>query len=386
MSTSFTVYDATTGQIISTGTVPDTLTADAQVGAGQAVLYLPSDGGILQYVDLGGPTISAKGSVAASISGSTVVANMVSTIHLTSVSVGANVNITGPNGSNDITVSDGFIDLTFEVPGDFVITVSLEPLLTPLVFNVTATTPLMPSMLFGPSDRGGFWNPAELRTVFQDAAGTTPGVATAVVGLLKDLSPNANAMSQATGADKPILSNSGKQWWLDLDGVNDYLLHASAILQENANWEIMVACRPTGTGTTIYSERDSAGGNPITAIQIGTLVANTANIQVKDDAGHLVQLGDGVSHLSTDCVLGGRIASSNAITISNNGTDIATDSSTTFGATTTTNSAIGCTPVASPTQFFQGRIYAVFVINRILSSGERAGLVTAMGALMGLSL
>lgn len=383
--TPFTVYITATGQIVKTGTVPDTATADAQAGAGQSVLYVASDGGMLDYVDLGGPSVALKGSVAASISGSTVVANMVSTIHLTSVSVGANVNITGPNGSNDITVSDGFLDLTFEVPGDFVITVSLEPLLTPLVFNVTATTPLMPSMLFGPSDRGGFWNPAELRTVFQDEVGTTPGAATAVVGLLKDVSPNGNDMSQATGASKPILSNSGKQWWLDLDGVNDYLIKATAILGANTNWEMMVACKPAGsTSGNMYSERDGAG-TPISGLQVIN-AGQTCNVQVRDDASHIVQLDDVISHGGIDVVLGGRLSASNVVKVSNNGTDIATDSSTTFGATTTTNSSIGSTPVSSPTQFFQGRIYAVFVINRVLSSGERAGLVTAMGALMGLSL
>jgi hypothetical protein len=80
-----------------------------------------------------------------------------------------------------------------------------------------------PTSLFS-GDTGGWWDPSDMSTLYQDSAGTTP--VTAVdqpVGRTDDKSGNGNHLLQATSSARPILRNSGSLWWLEFDGTNDFL-------------------------------------------------------------------------------------------------------------------------------------------------------------------
>lgn len=85
-----------------------------------------------------------------------------------------------------------------------------------------------PALIFSPGAQGVWFDPSDLGTMFQDAAGTTPVTgADQVVGLIRDKSGRGNHASQATQASKPILRNAGALWWLEFDGVDDFLVTAS---------------------------------------------------------------------------------------------------------------------------------------------------------------
>lgn len=82
-----------------------------------------------------------------------------------------------------------------------------------------------PSTLFATGEQGIWLDPSDLATMFQDDAGTTPVTAAGqVVGLIRDKSGNNNHASQTTEASKPILRNTGNLWWLEFDGVDDFLV------------------------------------------------------------------------------------------------------------------------------------------------------------------
>lgn len=82
-----------------------------------------------------------------------------------------------------------------------------------------------PSTLFATGEQGIWLDPSDLATMFQDDAGTTPVTAAGqVVGLIRDKSGNGNHATQATAASKPILRNTGALWWLEFDGVDDFLV------------------------------------------------------------------------------------------------------------------------------------------------------------------
>lgn len=75
-------------------------------------------------------------------------------------------------------------------------------------------------------DTGGLWwpsNPAD-GSLWQDSARTTLCTAAGdPVGAMGDQSGNGNHVLQATAGKRPILRNSGALWWLEFDGVDDYL-------------------------------------------------------------------------------------------------------------------------------------------------------------------
>lgn len=99
---------------------------------------------------------------------------------------------------------------------------SRSRLRNPAIGSGSAFNPLS---LFTAGEQGLWFDPSDLTSMFQDDAGTIP-VTTAgqVVGLIRDKSGNGHDASQATEANKPILRTGSGLWWLEFDGVDDFLV------------------------------------------------------------------------------------------------------------------------------------------------------------------
>lgn len=81
-----------------------------------------------------------------------------------------------------------------------------------------------PAQLFAAGEVGGWWDPSDLTTLFQDAAGTIPVTATGQpVGRVNDKSGRGNHLTQATAAARPVYTVAGALRYLVFDGVNDFL-------------------------------------------------------------------------------------------------------------------------------------------------------------------
>ena len=81
-----------------------------------------------------------------------------------------------------------------------------------------------PLNLFSTGEQGAWYDPSDMATLFQDDAGTIPVTAAGqVVGRMRDKSGNNHHATQVTAASKPILRNTGTLWWLEFDGVDDFL-------------------------------------------------------------------------------------------------------------------------------------------------------------------
>lgn len=95
-----------------------------------------------------------------------------------------------------------------------------RPLMRPL-FPGESWTPLS---LFSNNEQGAWYDPSDLTTLYQDAAGTTPVTADGdPVGLMLDKSGNDNHASQSVAASRPIYRTDGTLHWLEFDGVDDCL-------------------------------------------------------------------------------------------------------------------------------------------------------------------
>ena len=81
-----------------------------------------------------------------------------------------------------------------------------------------------PELLFADGEQGAWYDPSDLSTLFQDAAGTTPVTADGdPVGLMLDKSGNGNHVVQDIASMRPTLKTDGALYWLDFDGVDDLL-------------------------------------------------------------------------------------------------------------------------------------------------------------------
>src|SRR5690554_1480219 len=81
-----------------------------------------------------------------------------------------------------------------------------------------------PRALFLQGEQGAWYDPSDLTTLYQDAAGTTPVTADGdPVGLMLDKSRNGNHASQSVAASRPVYRTDGTLHWLEFDGVDDHL-------------------------------------------------------------------------------------------------------------------------------------------------------------------
>jgi len=81
-----------------------------------------------------------------------------------------------------------------------------------------------PAELFSSGEQGGWWDPSDLSSMFQDSAGTIPVTAAGQpVGLMLDKSGNNNHVSRTTG-NRPILQVNGPVWYLEFAGTTNNLM------------------------------------------------------------------------------------------------------------------------------------------------------------------
>ena len=89
--------------------------------------------------------------------------------------------------------------------------------------------PFSPASLFANGEQGVWYDPSDLSTLFQDAAGTVPVTAVGQpVGKILDKSGRGNHATQSTTTSRPTLQQdtSGK-YYLSFDGVDDSLVTPS---------------------------------------------------------------------------------------------------------------------------------------------------------------
>lgn len=103
---------------------------------------------------------------------------------------------------------------------------------------------------------GAWYDPSDLSTMFQDAAGTTPVTAAGQpVGLILDKSGNGHHASQSTSTARPLfqIDGSGKHY-LAFDGVDDYLSTAAIDLTGTDKVTVFTGTLEAGTSTSILYE------------------------------------------------------------------------------------------------------------------------------------
>jgi len=119
-----------------------------------------------------------------------------------------------------------------------------------------------PLQLFANGEQGAWYDPSDLSTLFQDAAGTTPVTADGdPVGLMLDRSGNGNHASQSVAASRPIYRTDGTLRWLQFDGVDDWLSTDVISAGSPVTAQITAGVRPTRTVDQILVEYGESNAN-----------------------------------------------------------------------------------------------------------------------------
>ena len=126
------------------------------------------------------------------------------------------------------------------------------------VTNITATSVRLnwvrwtPLQLFLAGEKGFWFDPSDLSTLFQDAAGTIPVTADGdPVGLMLDKSGNGNHASQSISASRLIYRTDGTLHWLQFNGVNNLLVIENFDLSGTDKATLIIGLERSGSGQMI---------------------------------------------------------------------------------------------------------------------------------------
>jgi hypothetical protein len=230
---------------------------------------------------------------------------------------------------------------------------------------------ISPLSLFALGEQGGWWDPSDLSTMFQDSAGTTPVTAAGQsVGKINDKSGRGNFVFQPTAGRLPVLQqDAGSRYYLALDGVDDNLI-TSANIQFQLNSTFMVAILYTSgaavTGVALAANQMAIGCTATNAYFYSEGVGSSG-LGTRDANAH-VQLanlhGNATSSLEVDKI---------TLNTSNVGN-------------TVDNSQVSIGSFSGTGSFMAGRWYGGICLARSLTAAEKAGMYTWLGAKAGLVL
>ncbi len=111
-----------------------------------------------------------------------------------------------------------------------------------------------------------WYDPSDLSSMWQDSAGTIPAVVDSPVGKMNDKSGNGYHLLQATASKRPILRSAGGLYWLEFDGVDDFLGMAAGVFTRSIPNTRLSGLRTGGTSGRIFGTYQ--GANP--SLYLGT--------------------------------------------------------------------------------------------------------------------
>jgi hypothetical protein len=204
------------------------------------------------------------------------------------------------------------------------------------------TAPFNPLSLFSGGYTGGWYDPSDLSTLWQDSARTVPVTADGdPVWVMDDKSGSGNHLTMRFGASaRPLYKTSGGLHWLEFDGVDDAMYRSGAFPVSFASAAIE---RTTGGASIAGSGLSDATHKWVNKVQTATLAIGSSGVCSVDGTGYTggtLQFPNGI-YLGEDRFLA---------------------------------------------RYLKMKFYGGLLINRILTTTERENLETWEGNKMGISI
>lgn len=244
-----------------------------------------------------------------------------------------------------------------------------------------------PLSLFASSERGGWYDPSDLTSMFQDTAGTVPVAADGdPVGRINDKSGNANHLLQATAGFRPLYKTSGGLHWLLFDGTDDWMTGTAS----------PVIAGVDATGAAGYRMSTTATGYDRILGMIKTANADFSNVfgaamLLKDGTNQGLSLfhnnqtitpGPAVA-FDVDAVGLSQILAS-TIRVRKDADAFSTASPAITPALDADKILLGHDGTGSA--LFKGRVYGAIMIDRLLDSTEQSSVITYQAGKQGRTL
>lgn len=237
-------------------------------------------------------------------------------------------------------------------------------------------TPCSPASLFTPGAVGFHFDPAQMSSLYQDAAATIPVTAAGQpVGCMKDLSGLGNHATQGTAGSRPTYQTASGKHWLEFDGVDDFML-TPVVALGSTRATIGVALRKAAdVRATIIDGADAPrltleapgfSGGDFAAFLWTTISVNGSvrRVAAAPATAVLVADFDMVTRTVRMAMNGGAPASA----VAASGSGAFTDGAYSIGRR------------SSATQYLNGRLFGLVAVNRLLTIDESSQLTAYLNS------
>ena len=270
------------------------------------------------------------------------------------------------------------------------------------ITNITATSVRLnwmrwtPLQLFLAGEQGAWYDPSDLSTLFQDAAGTIPvAVDGDPDGLIVDSSGNGNGASQSVSSARPTYKTDGTLRWIQPEGVDDRLNVGQAL--DHEEFTVVTSYRVGVGNQRLFDNRGTGAPGAVKGWHIKSRNQSGDIITFDDGVGNAVQWsGDnpGVTYpgIDEDVVITIAYRSGQAI-YRINGVDQGAPGTITGGGLAAMGSIVtGIEGVLFTarndigTQSFNGRFYGGVLVNKYLGTSDIEKTESYLASLAGITL
>jgi hypothetical protein len=252
-----------------------------------------------------------------------------------------------------------------------------------------------PLSAFSGGENGFIFDPSDLSSIFQGITGGSAAVTADAdpVGYITDLTGNGHhASASAADTTRALYKTSGGLHWLEFDGSNDkYGVIPGTLLNNKAGCTLIFAGRGAADGVQRTMLLLSVGTiSTSSRVYLGKTTGNNYRVggRREDAVFGTIITGTGLFNATDKVVQTDYLWTSSDLNLyANNTIDTANTSFNTDGNTSSTNPlGIALGNNNGGAEFWLGRLYWMMLIDRVLTSTERANYTTYAGAKMGLSL
>jgi hypothetical protein len=248
-----------------------------------------------------------------------------------------------------------------------------------------------PSNLFTNGQRGAFYDPSDLSTLFQDSSGNTPVTSDGdPVGLMLDKSGNDNHAFQTDNSNRPIYQTDGNLHWIFGDGSNDFLItdEIAPIARDSTGFHFSMAAKSTIPPLRVSQYSAPTNSRNFSTVALGGGEAQEYNAGVLlANSFQLPKLAILAFNINNSHVFSFKWEGPNSFNVGqiNNQTKI--DSEETLASVGTfTSQPLEIFSINNGTLLTKGYIYGIFVIGDVLTETQSNSLKEYMASKGGVTL